>query len=53
MHSTHKGRQSILKTIRHGDITKDAIYYYKCDVLLIFSIHKYLMKTKISIYEAQ
>jgi hypothetical protein len=29
MHGTHKGRKSILKIIRHGDIAKEVIYYYK------------------------
>jgi hypothetical protein len=45
MHDTHKGRKSIFKTTRHGDLAKEDIYYYKCSVLLIFSRHWYLMKT--------
>jgi hypothetical protein len=38
MHDAHKGRKSILKTIRHGDITKEVIYYYKSGMLLRISI---------------
>jgi hypothetical protein len=49
MQDTHKDRYIILKTIRHGDITKDVIYYYKCGILFIFSRHRYLMNTRISI----
>jgi hypothetical protein len=49
----HKGRQIILKTVRHGDITKEVIYCYKSNMFFIFSRHGYLMKTRISIYEAQ
>jgi hypothetical protein len=53
MHGTYKSRKSILKTIRHRDITKEVIYYYKSSMFFIFSRHWYLMKTRISIYEAQ
>jgi hypothetical protein len=49
MHVTHKGRQSILKAVRHGDITKEVIYCYKSGMLFIFSRHRYLMKPRISI----
>jgi hypothetical protein len=49
MHGMHKGRKSILKTIRHGDITKEVISCYKCSVLLIFSRHRNLVETRISI----
>jgi hypothetical protein len=52
MHGTHKSRNIILKTVRHEDIAKEAIYYYKCGMLFIFSRHGYLMKTRISILEA-
>jgi hypothetical protein len=49
MHDTHKGRKSILKSIRHGDIIKDDIYYYKVIIFFIFTRHCYLVKTRISI----
>jgi hypothetical protein len=49
MHSTHKGRKSILKIIRHEDIAKETIYCYKCSVFLIFPRHWYLVETGISI----
>jgi hypothetical protein len=48
MHGMHEGGKSILKTIRHGDITKEAIYYYKSGMLLIFSRHWNLVETRIS-----
>jgi hypothetical protein len=49
MHSTHKSRKSILKTIRHGDIAKKVIYCYKCNVFFIIPRHWYLVETGISI----
>jgi hypothetical protein len=49
MHGTYKSRKSILKTIWLGDIAKEATYCYKCSVPFIFSRHRYLMKTRISI----
>jgi hypothetical protein len=49
MHDTHKSGKSILKSIRHVDVAKEAIYCYKCIVFLIFSRHRYLMKVRISI----
>jgi hypothetical protein len=45
----HKSRKSILNTIRHGEIAKEANYYYKCGMFFLFSRHRYLMKTIISI----
>jgi hypothetical protein len=45
MDGTHKGRKSIPKTIRHGDITKEVIYYYKSSMFFTFSRHWYLMET--------
>jgi hypothetical protein len=35
--------------IRHGDIIKEVIYYYKYVMLFIFSRYGYLMKNRISI----
>jgi hypothetical protein len=49
MHDTNKSRKSILKTIRDGDIAKEAIYCYKSGMLLIFSRHWNLVETRISI----
>jgi hypothetical protein len=49
MYGMHKGRKSILKTIWHGDIAKEGIYYYKSDMLLIFSRYWNLVETRISI----
>jgi hypothetical protein len=49
MHGTHKCWKSIIKTIRHGDLAKEVIYYYKYSMFFIFSRHRYLMKTRISI----
>jgi hypothetical protein len=43
------GRAFLRPYIRHGDIAKEVIYYYKCNMLFIFSRHRYLMKTRISI----
>jgi hypothetical protein len=53
MHDTNKSRKSIVETIRHGDIDKEVIYYYKSGMLLIFSRYWNLVETRISIYEAQ
>jgi hypothetical protein len=48
MHGMHKSRKSILNSIKHGDIAKEVIYYYKCGMFFIYSRHRYLMKTRIS-----
>jgi hypothetical protein len=45
--------RSIIKTIRHGDITKEVIYYYKSGMVLIFSRHWNLVDIRISILKAQ
>jgi hypothetical protein len=49
MHSTHKSRKSILKTVRHRDIVKEVIYYYKCSMVFILPRHWYLMEIGIGI----
>jgi hypothetical protein len=49
MDGTHESRKIIFKTIRHGDISKEDIYYYKCSMFFIFSRHWYLMETRIRI----
>jgi hypothetical protein len=53
MHSTHKSRKSILKTVKYGHIVKEDIYCYKCSVFFITPRHWYLVETRICIYEAQ
>jgi hypothetical protein len=49
----HKGRKNILKTIRHENIAKETIYYYKSGMFFIFSRHWNFMETRIGILEAQ
>jgi hypothetical protein len=44
-----KNRNNILKTIRYGDIAKEAIHCYKSSMLLIFSRHWNLVETRIII----